>query len=888
MACLLAIGTTATTGTAFASEALPYALQADLESVVQAKVNKLLSQKNEDGVAYLRGAYSKKFRRVDGNTFQVTFHQDTAEGSHLKTERLLLTLSNASGKWTITDEKVQDTYTGLYRGAPGDEEFYRFESMQFDREGLKVTATNGSLAKDFLEGQPARFWIFADKIDFEYDPPKDLDYYQLHRQVVLKEYGQDFDFPVKSVRFECVAPSCDELESSIFSGLRKVSMTDVHAELQKDYKEALQEFQDNIAENPFRYYRLLPEEDRRNYTVYIERAGGKDHQIGLDVDNYEPKEVTFFAAKYGPVYSYYSEETRAKGVPPYELELRPDLSARQYDVVTFEGTVELGLEDSQAIDGDMTFVINIKEDLRELPIAISRLRTPGQDTSEAKDPTLFLNSIQDDKGNELTWVKTGPYSALLVFPEKVRAGTQQTLNVQFTSFDSIARLNPSYAYMDRGGWLPIVRFPDRIEEMNLTVKVQDKYQVLGIGKKISESTEDGVNTTVWESESPGALPTVIFGEYISATPDFKATKLDGTEIPVTVYVDKVSTHAVTSFEDYAAGAGDVRGKQLKSIAEQAANALNLFKTVYKVDYPYAKLDLVAAPFQGGAQAPPSIVYLDTNLFRGEGAIGHSGGTEGTRFIKDTVAHETGHQWFAHLVSHANSRHYWFVESLAEYSSALYVENVYGKKEYLDKVEAWRQDILKWEVLSSVNDAGVLWGGEFPGPAYIANVYNKGPYAFHMLRETYGDEKFFNFLALLVGQLQNKSIVTRDIQGVAEQAYGVPMEWFFDQWIRGVGIPEYTFDYATRQTEDGSWLIQGTVKQKVRAGKNKYVLDDVYYLGAVPITVLARKSKKEYRVLVRVEGPESQFAFKVPEEPLEVAFNKYGEILAYDVVTHGSN
>jgi len=417
------------------------------------------------------------------------------------------------------------------------------------------------------------------------------------------------------------------------------------------------------------------------------------------------------------------------------------------------------------------------------------------------------------------------------------------------------------------------------------VKVPDKFTTLGIGKKTSESRKNGILTTTWESESPGALPTVIFGDYISDKPSFKATKIDGTEIPVTVYVDKVSTHSLDSFEAATSGAMSIRGKQLKSLGEQAANALNLFREVYGVDYPYAKLDLVNAPFFPGAQAPPSIIYLGSFLFRGEGALAMQTGGSSTniaKFLKDTVAHEVGHQWWAHLVSTANQRNYWFVESLAEYSSALYVENVYSRKKYLEKVEAWRENILSVEMLTSVQDAPVLWGGEQPGAAYIANVYNKGPYAFHILRQTFGDEKFFAFMKMLVNELQNKEIVTRDIQVVAEKSFGGSMEWFFDQWLRGVGLPEYSFNYSTRRTEDGSWLVQGNVKQRIVAGKEKNVLDGVYYRGVVPITVTFRKGKDELRKRIMVEGAESKFAFKLPKEPLEIAFNKYGEILAHDV------
>ena len=44
--------------------------------------------------------------------------------------------------------------------------------------------------------------------------------------------------------------------------------------------------------------------------------------------------------------------------------------------------------------------------------------------------------------------------------------------------------------------------------------------------------------------------------------------------------------------------------------------------------------------------------------------------------------------------------------------------------------------------SSVQDASALWPGEGGFGAYQSAVYNKGPYAFHILRTTFGDEKFF--------------------------------------------------------------------------------------------------------------------------------------------------
>jgi aminopeptidase N len=155
----------------------------------------------------------------------------------------------------------------------------------------------------------------------------------------------------------------------------------------------------------------------------------------------------------------------------------------------------------------------------------------------------------------------------------------------------------------------------------------------------------------------------------------------------------------------------------------------------------------------------------------------------------------------------------------------------------------------------------------------------------MLRTTFGNEKTDGFLRNLATQLQGREITTYDIQRVAEKSFGGNMSWFFDQWIRGVGIPQYTFEYTVRRAEDNSYLVQGTVSQKVVMGKEDFVAPDLYYKAVGYVTVTGAKSHVETTIgPFLIEGPETKsIIFKFAEEPLQVEFNKYGEILAKDVI-----
>ncbi|MBW2278561.1 MAG: hypothetical protein JRF63_13795 [Deltaproteobacteria bacterium] len=190
------------------------------------------------------------------------------------------------------------------------------------------------------------------------------------------------------------------------------------------------------------------------------------------------------------------------------------------------------------------------------------------------------------------------------------------------------------------------------------------------------------------------------------------------------------------------------------IGDQAVNAINLYREIYGVDYPFAKMDLVADPmgsFYG--QAPPSIVYLGYGVFYPTARVNLNSRGDISSFQNTVVSHELGHQWWGSAIVNKNFGNYWFVETLAEYSSALYSENVArseaGEKDpakaaqkgwnaYMKDVGEWRRMLMdRPNLFTSVQHSDQMMPGVEPA-ARMAAIYNKGPYAFHMLRLLFGD------------------------------------------------------------------------------------------------------------------------------------------------------
>src|SRR5206468_5379760 len=133
---------------------------------------------------------------------------------------------------------------------------------------------------------------------------------------------------------------------------------------------------------------------------------------------------------------------------------------------------------------------------------------------------------------------------------------------------------------------------------------------------------------------------VTYGEYIEMDSKVEAKKSDGTKIPVTIHVDK---GGIPVFEGMRIrDVIPMTPGGIQFLADQAANALNLYREIYGVDYPYGKLDLVNDPnpysplFYG--QSPSSLIYLGEATFASQGAAGDIGGGQLSKFNRQVVPH----------------------------------------------------------------------------------------------------------------------------------------------------------------------------------------------------------------------------------------------------------
>ena len=155
----------------------------------------------------------------------------------------------------------------------------------------------------------------------------------------------------------------------------------------------------------------------------------------------------------------------------------------------------------------------------------------------------------------------------------------------------------------------------------------------------------------------------------------------------------------------------------------------------------------------------------------------------------SLAHEIAHQWWGQAVGWRNYREQWLSEGLAQYFAALYLRESRGA-EVFERALAW---MSRW-ALEGAGKGPISLGvraGEATRCAtcFAAIVYNRGALVLHMLRGLLGEEAFLRGLRLYYERWKFRRAGTEDLRRAFEEAPGIDLGRFFEQWVRDDGVPD---------------------------------------------------------------------------------------------------
>ena len=162
------------------------------------------------------------------------------------------------------------------------------------------------------------------------------------------------------------------------------------------------------------------------------------------------------------------------------------------------------------------------------------------------------------------------------------------------------------------------------------------------------------------------------------------------------------------------------------------------------------------------------------------------------------------------------------------------------------------------------------------------IYPKGAYVLHMIRSMMfdnknGDKVFRETMQDFVNTYRGKAATTEEFKAMVEK-HMTPamdadgnhkMDWFFNQYIYGTGLAQYTFHATVDSTPDGKCQVKGQITRTGVPGNWRDVIPLYAHIGAKTVRLGA----------VVVKNDSEPIDVTLPIKIDRISINDYQELLA---------
>ncbi|MDA1102076.1 MAG: M1 family metallopeptidase [Gemmatimonadetes bacterium] len=379
-------------------------------------------------------------------------------------------------------------------------------------------------------------------------------------------------------------------------------------------------------------------------------------------------------------------------------------------------------------------------------------------------------------------------------------------------------------------WLPTVDHPYDKAMNEFVVTAPAHYQVVSNGLLVEETDlPEGARRTHWRQSVPIASWLYVLGVArfaVQHVGDF-----DGKPIQTWVY----ARDREAGFYDFA-----VPTKQVME-----------FYSDYVGPYAYEKLANITSPATGGGMEAATAIMYGENSVTGDRSV---------RW-RNVIIHEVAHQWFGNAVTESDWDDVWLSEGFATYFTLLFIEHAYGRDEFVAGLRSSAQRVFsQYEtdpeyriVHDDLEDMSRVTSGA---------TYQKGSWVLHMLRGRMGDEAFWAGVKSYYARYMNGNATTTDFRIAMEEASGLDLRVFFQQWLYSGGNPRFEgwWDYdpsaqAVRIELNQSQIAGPTYTMPLEVG--------IHFEGSHTPSVLET---------VSIDGRFHRFVIPVDAEPSNVTLD----------------
>jgi hypothetical protein len=503
----------------------------------------------------------------------------------------------------------------------------------------------------------------------------------------------------------------------------------------------------------------------------------------------------------------------------------------------------------------------------------------GNTWNDSYGKEVAVSGVAAENGTPLPFVHRR-HELLVGLPAPQAAGQMGKLRIGATE-KTIEQITPeSFSLLNTYPWFPQeAGYLGGEHTFDWTVKVMRPLTAAGSGTTVREweDKEHKLNCAEWKSDKPRQFPSLIFGQFKESRSEYRR-KSDGKPVTIILHwMPKITISDTSTSENYLSMSEEfiVPPSKPAQMVKDIATILGFYEEVLG---PFDDDEIDVAQMGPGlwfGQAPPGLVQITSEFFLSQSLISRVYGDPRVMdFLHTVLAHEIAHHYWGDVVRWKSDQEQWLSESLAEYSAGLFLQAGEGDKAFRQRRDTWRKMCERWEGSLSISQANRA-SGETAGRVRTALLYNKGPLVLHMLRAQVGDGNFVKILKKVVADNRGKAIDTADFQAAAEAVAGYKLDWFFDQWVRGTGIPELHFSY-TVTPQAGKYLLNARLTQADRAHPKALFIPVSFQFGG------DKRGQKEWRV----KGAEETLQLMLPEKPVKVLIDEPGNLLATIIYDSG--
>jgi aminopeptidase N len=364
-------------------------------------------------------------------------------------------------------------------------------------------------------------------------------------------------------------------------------------------------------------------------------------------------------------------------------------------------------------------------------------------------------------------------------PNELKTSRKQGKGLYFINPDGTEKDKPTQIWTEgepesSSAWFPTIDKPNQKTTSEIIMTVPAKYVTLSNGRLASQKNNaDHSRTDTWKMDLPNA-PYL----FMMAVGDFSICKDSWHGKEVNYYVEP----------KYAPYAKDIFGF--------TPDAIGFFSKITGVDYPWNKYaQITVRDYVSGA------MENTTAMVTGEGAQATK------RELIDRVhndiggVHELFHQWFGDYVTTESWSNLTLNESFADLGEILWAEHRYGQDAADEHIHEGLQGYLNSPQNATKNLVRFYYNDK--QDVFDGVTYQKGGRILNMLRHYLGNDAFYKGLNIYLTTNAFKNAEAQQLRLAMEEASGLDLNWFFNQWYYGAGHPELSISYKwdeTRKTQ----------------------------------------------------------------------------------------